>query len=391
MNSVGPDIAQRPRLALIGPTFPYRGGIAQYTTQLHRALRQRCPLQTISFRRQYPVWLYPGKSDREPGTHPHGENGVDYTLDALNPLTWTAAAHAVAKRGCDLAIIDWWTLFWAPGFALIARMLRKRHVPVAFLCHNLFDHGSGLFKRAAAIKLLAQADAYLVHCEQQADLLRGLFPDKRVVVHPHPTYDRFPLAINPLPQRGRLELLFFGFIRPYKGLDVLIDALARLNDSGVYLTVAGEPWEAAEKLRARLLLKRAPNVELHLSYADDTAVANHFARADLVVLPYRSSAGSGVAAVAFHYDRPVLAARVGGLEDIVVEGRNGFLIDPENAEELAEKIQTLHRKQLGSMREYVHDCKSLFTWNSLADILIGLAQDAHCTAIQIAAPAMPSS
>jgi glycosyltransferase involved in cell wall biosynthesis len=273
------------RLALVGPVTPYRGGIAQYTTELRRALAARCELQTISFRRQYPAWLYPGKSDREPGRREFSEPQVDYVLDALNPFSWTAAARAIAARGCDLAVINWWTLFWAPGFALMARLLRARGVPVAFLCHNLFDHDSSSIKRAVASSLLAQADAYVVHGKAQADSLRSRFPGKQILVHPHPTYDRFPAAVQPPPRRGRLELLFFGFIRPYKGLDTLIAAMAKLNDPAVYLTVVGEPWGSAERLRADVQASGASSVELHLDYVDDASAARFFARADLVVLP----------------------------------------------------------------------------------------------------------
>jgi len=379
---------QQPRIALIGPAFPYRGGIAQYTTQLHRALSKHCTLQTISFQRQYPAWLYPGKSDREPGMQTHTESGIVYSLDALNPLTWVAAARSIADCGCDLAVINWWTLFWAPAFALIARMLRMRGVPVALLCHNFFDHDSGALKRFVSTRLLSQADAYLVHSSEQADWLRDLFPANPVVTHPHPTYDRFPTATNHQPPRGRLELLFFGFVRAYKGLDTLIDALALLGDREIYLTVAGEPWCDPDKLRADIRASGAPNIELHLEYVDDNAAANFFARADLVVLPYRSASGSGVAAVAYHYVRPILATRVGGLRDVVEEGRTGFMVDPDSSRLLAETLRTLDRETLGRMHENIRVRKTRATWESLTGNVIDLAHilrnDERCASSEAA-------
>jgi glycosyltransferase involved in cell wall biosynthesis len=374
----------RRRLALVGPVTPYRGGIAQYTTALRRALARRCELHTISFRRQYPAWLYPGKSDREPGPGDLAEPQVDYLLDALNPFTWTAAARSIAARGCELAIIDWWTLFWAPAFALIARMLRARGVPVLFLCHNLFDHDSNPIKRAIASRLLAQADVYLVHGSVQADALRRQFPGKHVVVHPHPTYDRFPAPMQPLPRRGRLELLFFGFIRPYKGLDTLIAALAKLNDPEVHLSIVGEPWCPVDQLRAEVQASGAPNVDLHLDYVDDESAARFFARADLVVLPYRAATSSGVAAVAYHYDRPILATRVGGLPDVIEEGRTGFLVDADSPEQLAACLKHLSRERLDAMGSAVRSFKSRFTWDSLATALLGLADPLHPDACGVA-------
>lgn len=363
-----------PRVALIGPVLPFRGGIAQYTTQLRRALAPLCTLQTVSYCRQYPAWLYPGKSDREPGQESFREPGVAYELDALNPLTWRRMVRSIATNGCDLAVFDWWTLFWAPAIALMARGLRRRGVRVAFLCHNLFDHDAGRLKRKVATFLLAQADGYLVHSREQAVSLQAAFPDRAVVAHPIPPYDQLPAPSAILPKRGRLELLFFGFIRPYKGLDVLVDALARLNDEQVYLTVVGEPWCSPDDLRQRIEETRAPNIELHLDYVVETAAADFFGRADLVVLPYRSASGSAVAATAFHYDCPVLATRTGAFPDMIDEGKTGFLVAPDAVDALAAVIQSLTRAQLVAMRPHVHEQKSRFTWDSLAQCLLGLAR-----------------
>lgn len=369
-SATTPDL---PRVALIGPLLPFRGGIAQYTTQLHRALASKCALQTISYHRQYPAWLYPGKSDREPGKDSHCEPGVEYTLDALNPLSWRRTVRSIALNRCDLAMFDWWTLFWALPIALMARGLRRRGVRVAFLCHNLFDHDSGWLKRKLAELLLSPADAYLVHSTEQKKTLESMFPGKTVVMHPIPPYDQFPPSCARLPKRGRMELLFFGFIRPYKGLDALVDALARLDDPQVYLTVVGEPWVPADELRKHIDAKRAPNIELHLDYVDDTHAAEFFGRADLVVLPYLSASGSAVAAMAFHYDCPILATRTGGFPDVITEGETGFLVTPRSVEALANTIRLLTRARLEEMREHVHALKKRFTWNSLADRLVELA------------------
>lgn len=361
------------RVALIGPIVPFRGGIAQYTTQLHRALANKCALQTISYRRQYPAWLYPGKSDREPDRATYREPGVDYLLDWGNPLSWFHATRSIEASGCSLALFDWWTLFWAPATSLMAKRLHRRGIRVGFLCHNLFDHDAGEFKRKLAGAMLAQADAYLVHSAEQAVVLRSRFPGKPVIAHPIPPYDQFPPPSIRLPKRGRLELLFFGFIRPYKGLDVLVDALAQLRDMQVHLTVVGEPWCPPEELRNRIAATRAPNIELHLDYVDDQTAANFFCRADIVVLPYLSASGSAVAAMAFHYECPILATRAGAFPDVVDEGKTGFLVAPGSAEALAGVIRKLTRAQLEAMRIHVHEEKARFTWNSLADCVMKLA------------------
>lgn len=271
-------------------------------------------------------------------------------------------------------MFDWWTLFWALPITLMANGLRHRGVQVTFLCHNLFDHDAGLLKRWLARLLLSPADAYIVHSSEQASLLRSHFSDKTVIIHPHPTYDRFPAPTTLLPKRGRLELLFFGFIRPYKGLDILIDALARIGDEQVYLTVVGESWHQPDELRKRIENMHAPNIELHLDYVDDQTAADFFGRADLVVLPYRSATGSGVAAMAFHYDCPVLATRTGAFPDVIDEGKTGALVAPGSAEELAGAIRKLTRRQLAAMRLNVHEQKARFTWDSLANHIVRLIQ-----------------
>lgn len=365
--------AHPPSIALVGPVRPFRGGIAQYTTQLHRILASRCALRTISYHRQYPVWLYPGKSDREPDNMAYREPGVDYLLDWRNPLSWIRTTNSIVSSGCSLVLFDWWTLFWAPATALMARRLRGRGVRVTFLCHNLFDHDAGIFKRKLAKSLLTQADAYLVHSSEQAAALRSSYPDKPVVAHPIPPYDQFPPPSTWLPKRGRLELLFFGFIRPYKGLDVLVDALARLNDRHVYLTVVGEPWCPPEELRKRIEATHAPNIELHLDYVDDQTAANFFARADLVVLPYLSASGSAVAAMAFHYECPILATRTGAFPDVIEEGKTGFMVEPGSPEQLANCLRGLTREGVASLKPNVSASRDRFTWDSLATALIGLA------------------
>lgn len=376
-DNISPDevrLHTHRQLALLGPiTPPFRGGIAQYTTELRLALSTRCDLQTISFHRLYPQWLYPGSSDREPGQTHQREADVRYELDAINPLTWSTAAAGIAGRGCDLAVINWWTLFWAPAFALIARRLRARGIPVVYICHNLFDHDSGRIKQGISARLLSQADAYLVHASEQAETLRRLFPDKPVRIHPHPTDGHYPPATVVLPKRGRLELLFFGFIRPYKGLDVLIEALAMLADAKVYLTVVGEPWTSPDEIRKRVDMSGAPNVDLHLKYVDAADAANFFARADLIVLPYRHATGSAVAAIAYHYEKPVLATRVGGFPDVIEDGRTGFLVEPESPQQLADCIRQTNRDALQVMSANIPAVENRFTWPSLASSLLGLA------------------
>lgn len=363
----------RPKVALVGPTLPYRGGIAHYTTELQHALEQQAELQTISFKRQYPMWLYPGKTDKGFETEAGGEPGVNYLLDIYNPFTWRQAADQIARNGCDLAVFDWWTLIWQPGFAYMARRLRHHGVKTAFLCHNLFDHDAQGAKRKLSELFLKQADAYIVQSSEQIAQLRGIKPQAELLFHIHPINSSLSAQGKRLGKRGRLELLFFGFIRPYKGLDILLDSLSSLHDEGLFVTIVGEVWGDVEALRKRIDDAGIPNLETQLAYVSNEAAADYFERADAVVLPYRSATGSGVVALAYNYGKPVIASAVGGLKDAVVDGQTGWLVTPEDLLELAKAIQNLSRTQAEAMRPAIEDFCQKNSWESLATAICQLA------------------
>ncbi|PJZ48419.1 glycosyltransferase [Leptospira saintgironsiae] len=357
-------------IALLGPVLPYRGGIAQYTTFLKRSLEKECVLKTISFSRQYPGFLYPGKSDKDPFSDIVSEEGVEYTLDCYNPFSWKNAADSIIQEGIKTVILNWWTIFWAPAFAYISYRLRKRGITTLFLCHNLTDHDAKFWKRKLSWFLLSQSNGYIVHSTEHEKLLLSKFPNKPVLKILHPIYQQFPPAKKTLGKRGKLELLFFGFIRPYKGLDLLLSSLAKLNDPDIYLTVVGEPWENPDKIIQEAEKLNLKNVEFHLTYTSDQEAAEYFDRADIIVLPYRTASGSGVATIAYNYERPILATRVGGFIDVVKENETGFLIQPNSLSDLSQKISELDRNKLSSMRAGIRKFKEKLTWDYLAQSLI---------------------
>jgi glycosyltransferase involved in cell wall biosynthesis len=214
--------------------------------------------------------------------------------------------------------------------------------------------------------LLTQADAYIVHSAAAKAALNKVNSKAPVLQRPHPIYTQFPEPNKKLQKRGRLELLFFGIVRPYKGLDLLVQALAQLQDKEVYLTVAGEAWGGIAALKQQLLATGAPNLELHFEYIDDATAANYFARADVVVLPYRSATGSGVLALAYHYGKPALATRVGGLADGVVDGKTGWLVAPDSPDALAQAIASIKRANLAAMEGPIKDFCKENSWDNMA-------------------------
>lgn len=359
-------------LAVVGPVWPYRGGIAQYATRLNRALRQlTSALEVVSFRKQYPQWLYPGSSDIEPGADGQRLPDVDYVLAPFSPIGWWRATNLILQRRCTGVVFHWWTLFWAPVFALMARRLRGRGVRVAFLCHNLSDHGATGLKVRLTNWMLSQADAYIVHSSEQAASLAKLRPDAPCLQRLHPIYDRFPSASRKLPKRGRLEVLFFGFIRPYKGLNVLLDAIQELDDREVFVTIVGESWDLDESASIEAVRKRmGANLEVRLEYVADEVAATYFDRADIVVLPYLSATGSGVVALAYRYGKPVLASEVGGLKDAVVPGSTGWLVPPGSTTEISSILRSTDRDSAAMMKDGIDAFVEENSWDTLAQHVV---------------------
>lgn len=355
------------RAALVGPLPPFRGGIAQHTTMLYRALKREADLLAVSFTRQYPAWLFPGASDREPGVARLDDPACAYLIDSLDPLSWRRAFGRIRDHGPELLLIPWWAVYWTPCLRYLAGRARKHGMEVRFFCHNVIDHEAAAWKTVLTRAALARGDSFVVQAETEAEKLRRAFPGKPVLVHPHPLYDQFPAAAGSLAPRAGLELLFYGFVRPYKGLDLLIEALGRLPEKAVHLTVVGEFWSGLDETRESIRrLGLEDRIELVPRYVSEQETAEYFARADALVLPYRGATGSGVLSLAYHYAKPVIATAVGGLPDVVREGETGHLVPPGDPAALAAAIAGLTRDGAAAMAPAIRALALTMTWESLA-------------------------
>lgn len=359
------------RIIMIGPVLPFRGGIAQHTTMLHRAMQKLVEVETISFSRQYPAWLFPGESDRDPDYEGHKEPGVVYLIDSINPFTWHRAVKSVMSFRPELVVIPWWTIFWAPCFGYIATVLRRNGIKIVFFCHNVVEHETAAWKTWLSKAVLSNGVHFVAHTREDESNLMRLLPGATVAVQAHPIYDHFPKPEHTLPRRRGLELLFYGFVRPYKGLDTLIEAMGWLKGEDIQLTIAGEFWAGEEDARARISeLGIEEQVEIRARYHSDQDTAELFARADVVVLPYKSATGSGVVPIAYHYKKPVVVTRVGGLPDVVVEGRTGHIVPADAPEVLAQVISTLTPEACQNMRAGIQEMNGRLSWEKLATTLL---------------------
>lgn len=356
-----------PRVAVIGPVPPIRSGIARHTAATAQALQQLAEVRVWSFSRQYPGWLYPGDSERAADLHPPERLAVEYSMDGLNPLSWRKTASQISQWQPDLAVLPAWTFFLSPALGAVARSLRRRGVPVCVIVHNAIDHEAARWKNWLSRWQLAQADRYVTHNEALASAVRSVIPEARVTVFPHPVFDDFPQPRGTLARRSGPELLFYGLVRPYKGLDIAIEALALSGRRDVRLTIAGEFWQGVEQTQAqvaRLGLKDL--VEIIPGHVSDADTAELFARADAIVLPYRTVSGSGIIPLACHYGRAVIASDLPGLASTIEDGRTGWLFPAGDAASLGAIIARLDRKQTDAAGRHAAELGQTLTWELFA-------------------------
>ncbi len=375
------------RAAILGPTYPHRGGIAHYTTLLARALSARHALSIVSFRRLYPGLLFPGTtqfdssaSALEPPVPP------EPILDSLNPLSWERAGARLRASQPDFLVVPWWHPFFGPSLGWAARRARRGKGKPAriFLCHNVSPHESAPLDRSLTAYGLGAADAFLVHARSEAVKLERLARGRPVRVHPHPSYEIFSErapgreeARAALGLQGRV-ILFFGYVRAYKGLEDLLRALTLARpDAWDQLLIVGEFYDPPERYRALLMEPRLKDrVRVVNQYVPNEEVARYFAAADVAALPYREATGSGIAQVAFGALVPVIATRTGGLEETVEEGVSGLLVPPRDPTALARAIERFFDENMGPrLREGVASARRRFTWEGLVDALESLAAE----------------
>lgn len=369
---------RRLRLALLGPAWPFRGGIAHHTSLLAEALAARHDLRFVGFSRMYPGWLYPGASDREPGGEPLGRVQAEPLLDSLAPHSWVRAGRRLVADRPDALILPWWVVFWAPQLWVVSRVARRAQVPVVFLCHNAVEHESAAWKRSATERVLGAGAAFLCQSDAEAGWLRRRFSGRPVVKVSHPSYGALSSGASVAAPVTPPEILFFGFIRPYKGLDVLLEALPEVHArTGATLRVVGEHWGDPEPLRAQVRrLGLEGVVTLELRYAATEEVPGLFARASLLVLPYRSATGCGPLQLAFGAGRPVVGSAVGSIAEAVRDGVDGLLVPPGEPAALSEALcRALEPTTHSALVEGARGAAGLFSWDALVDIIEDVVKD----------------
>jgi glycosyltransferase involved in cell wall biosynthesis len=341
------------KIAVVGPAHPYKGGPAQHATTLaHRLSAAGHETVLQSWSAQYPKMLYPGQltvDQPEVELFPDTERSLAW----YRPDSWWRAGRRLARQRFDAVVLFIYTPIQVPAYLTLARAAKAGGCTVVALCNNVMPHERRRFDKPLMTAILRHADALLVHSSEQADLAATLTsrPVEIAALPPHlPHIERGrptgeepgPAAPGGEPESRRNRLLFFGIVRPYKGLDILLRALAEAKPQ-VGLTVAGEIWEGKEDLLSLISgLGLASRVTLSEGYVPTGEVPALFSAADALVLPYRSATASQNALIAFDFGVPVIATRAGAIAEAVEDGVNGILCAPGDAGDLARAINLLY-------------------------------------------------
>ena len=368
---------------MIGPAWPYRGGIVHFQASMARALAARGhEVSAVTFSRQYPEALFPGTTQYENGPPSPDLPAAPRLIDSIDPRSWGRAARHVADAGAEVAVLQVWMPFIGPAFGVIARRLRKRGVRVVAVVHNAIPHERRPGDRALSCYGLSACDGLIVLSDQVREDLATLGITAPIRQRAHPAYDTFGDPTPKADARARLGLpadvpvfLFFGFIRRYKGLHVLLDAWAgvRRRAPEAVLVVAGEFYADEAALRAQI--DSLEGVRLDAEYIPDDRVGLYVSAADAVVQPYVTATQSGVAQIAFHFERPVITTDVGGLAEIVPDGEAGLVVPPEDPAALAAALVRFVDEGLGEkLKEGVRRARQATSWTALAEAVEDLAR-----------------
>jgi glycosyltransferase involved in cell wall biosynthesis len=366
------------KYVLIGPTYPYRGGISHYTTLLYQHLSAAHEVKLYSFKKQYPAFLFPGRTDKDPSRFPLRAD-CEYLLDPSNPLTWLETFRRIKEEQPDALILQWWVPYWALTFASVAFGVQKfTPTRVLFICHNVMPHEGSIIDRLSAELALGQGHHFIVHSQRDLMDLKRLLPDAEARKTALPLYDAFPsevmesaLAKKSLGLDGPV-ILFFGFIRQYKGLDYLIRAMPKvLRSVQVKLLIVGEFWEDKESyLKAIEELGLQGNIKVIDRYVPNEEVGLYFSAADVVVLPYVDATQSAIVSLAYTFDTPVITTNVGGLPEVVSDGETGLIVPPRDSEALAKAIVKYFERNFASrLAENVKARKNALSWEGVVGLI----------------------
>lgn len=372
------------KITILGPAHPYRGGLASIMETMARVFRHRGhEVKIDTFSLQYPSWLFPGKSQTV-DTPPPDDLHIERSVNTVNPFNWLRIGRRLRRERPDFVLLKYWTPFMAPCFGTIARLARRNgHTRVLCQIDNVEPHEHHVVDRPFNRYFLRSVDGFVYMSEQVHRELEA-YTDAPALFSPHPLFEHFGGRVDRGEACVRLGLdpasgyaLFFGLIRDYKGLDLLLDAWAKLRCEGRIegkkLIVAGEFYTPREPYLAQIAaLGLQDEVILHDRFVADAEVKYYFSAVDCVVQPYKTATQSGVTQIAYQFCTPMIVTAVGGLAEIVPDGRVGYVCPP-TAEGVADAIERIYEPGvLERFRENCIDERRRFSWDEMCSRIMEL-------------------
>lgn len=369
------------KIALLSAFYPYRGGIAQFGAMLYRALEKDHEIKAYTFKRQYPGLLFPGSSQLV-----SEEDNADVVpavrvLDTIQPFSYGKTAREILKFEPEIVISQYWMTFFGPSMGRVHKKIGARAKRISIL-HNVIPHEKRFFDGPANRYFLKNNDAFVVMSDAVLKDLLSLKSDAKYLRIDHPVYNQFgdrierDLALERLNlPKDKNYLLFFGFIRGYKGLDLLLKALSKLDES-YHVIVAGEIYGSFDSYASIInKLNLKDRVHLFTHYISDEEVTQYFSASDVCMLPYKSATQSGITAIAHHFNTPIIATDVGGLKENIRHMETGMIVNEPNEKLIAESIESYFKKDLKKqMSENIQRDKAENTWENFAEKIIEFAK-----------------
>ncbi|OFX83136.1 MAG: glycosyl transferase [Bacteroidetes bacterium GWF2_33_16] len=364
------------RIAFLSTFYPFRGGIAQFNASLYRDLEKDNEIKAFTFSTQYPDFLFPGKTQYvQQGDNADSIESLQ-VLNTINPLSYYKTAQEIKKWKPDVLIMKYWMSFFGPALGCVAKQMPE-NVKIITILDNVIPHEKRFFDKPFTSFFLKQNTGFVVMSETVEKDLLSFNSQAKYIKHLHPIYNHFGEKIDRVKARKQLGipedkkvLLFFGFIRDYKGLDILIDSFKKLNDD-YYLLIAGEVYGSFTKYQEQIDgLSNKENIKLFVDYISDDKVPLFFSAADVCMLPYKMATQSGITYISYHFDLPIIATDVGGLRETIRDKDTGLIVNRPDAGQLAEKIiEFFVTKDQISYEKNIARLKNELSWDHFAKAL----------------------
>ncbi|MCH7817942.1 MAG: glycosyltransferase [Candidatus Marinimicrobia bacterium] len=369
------------KVILVGPSHPYRGGISHYNTRLYKEfIKKGHDCSILNFKRMYPSIFFPGKTQYDESSSIF-EAPSDRLLDSINPFSWHKTAKFIKSQNPDVVIFHWWQPFFGPGYNTILKKLENTSKRI-FICHNVRPHEESMIDSFLSRRVFKNVDRFIVHSEEDKVNLLEIRPDAVIEKNFHPLYDIFENSGKHKTERRNdkktpSNILFFGYIRKYKGLEYLLKAMPKiLNEVDVRLTVAGEFYDEKQPYLDLIEEHGLSNkIDIIDKYIPNEEVEGYFMNSDLVVIPYRDATQSGIIQISYSFGVPVVVTRVGGLPEVVHDGETGYIVEPGSSNAVADAVIDFFKNNKSEeFKNNIAKRKHLFSWENLVITLENLVR-----------------